>query len=253
MEALSSPYGWKVRSARPDRLTVADGRTALVVDAVAQGRRGTVVGAVRDQAVRLLTRPPVGFHVREAKLTRHEDDRHTVLVRVVRTAPPNGSRFSRWLWRYWQAMGGADTGHVLTVPSAPDEDGEQLKARVREQWAELTHEGATFDETRYALHLSVVPEGARRRLHASDGLLPSNRCPGLETEDSTHPCKNLAKGCGHGIAGISASPELPAWRPTVTPTPLPGLGRRVKRPVADDGGRDRAEPKISARAMASAT
>ncbi|MFE4368686.1 hypothetical protein ACFRMN_10640 [Streptomyces sp. NPDC056835] len=158
IEALGSQRGWKVRLAQPhDRLRVADGRVALVVDALANGQRRTVVGAVRDRVVHLLRKPPVGFRVREAKLILHEDERGTALVRVVRRTPPASGRFRRWLWRHWKAMGGADTGHVLTVSLDPEEDGEQLKARVKERWGEFTQGDAAFDEELHELRLSIGP------------------------------------------------------------------------------------------------
>lgn len=158
IEVLGSRRGWKVRFALPhDRLSVADGRVALVVDALADGQRRTAVGAVRDQAVRSLRKPPVGFRVREAQLVRHEDERGTTLVRVVRRMPQGSGRVCRWLWRHWEAMGGADTGHVLTVPLIPEEDGEQLKTRVKERWADLTHGASAFDEELYDLRLPIGP------------------------------------------------------------------------------------------------
>ncbi|MGE7391779.1 hypothetical protein ACQKM2_40555 [Streptomyces sp. NPDC004126] len=156
--ALALPPGWKVRTAQPhDNLRLADGRVAMVVDALAYGQQRTAVGAVREQAARLLKRPPVGFRVREAKLVRHEDERGTVLVRVVRRTPPYPARFRRSLGRHVEALGWADTGHVLTVPFVPGEDAEQLKARVKGRWADLTHGGAPFDDELHDLRLSIGP------------------------------------------------------------------------------------------------
>ncbi|MFC4330203.1 hypothetical protein ACFPC0_20935 [Streptomyces andamanensis] len=169
IEALTSQRGWKVRAVRPrDGLTVPDGHAALIVDALAHGQRRTAVGAVREQAARLLRQPPVGFRIREAELVRHQDEPNTTLVRVMRRRPPDLGGFRRWLWRYREAMGGADTGRVLTVALLPEEDGEQLKVRVKEQWAALTRNGAEFDDDLYDLRLSIGP----RPRADTDGPLP---------------------------------------------------------------------------------
>ncbi|MFE9251724.1 hypothetical protein [Streptomyces sp. NPDC007088] len=158
VEALGAQPGWKVRpSRRRDGLRPAEGRVVLVVDALAYGQRKTAVGAVRTQAAGLLSRPPVGFRIREAELVRHEKERDTALVRVVRRTPPDSGTFHRWLWRHLEALGAADTGHVLTVPLAAGESGEQLKARVKEEWADLTHSGAAFDDEHRDLRLTVGP------------------------------------------------------------------------------------------------
>ncbi|KOX37855.1 MULTISPECIES: hypothetical protein [unclassified Streptomyces] len=158
VEALGSQPGWRVRPAQArDRVAVADGRAVLVVDALAYGQRRTAVDAVRAQVTRLLRRPPVGFRIREARLVRYEEERDTTLVRVVRRTPPGAGRFRRWLGRHAEALGGADTGHVLTVPRLPGEDAEQLKARVKARWADLTHGAEAFDDDLHDLRLSVGP------------------------------------------------------------------------------------------------
>ncbi|WP_416484513.1 hypothetical protein [Streptomyces sp. CL12] len=158
VEALGSQTGWRVRSAQlHDGLRVADGHVILIVDALAYGQRRMAVGAVREQAFRLLKKPPIGFRIREVELIRHEVERGTTLVRVTRRVPRDVGGFRRWLWRYWEAMGGADTGHVVTVPLVAGEDGEQLKARVKERWAEFTHGGEAFDDDLHDLRLPVGP------------------------------------------------------------------------------------------------
>ncbi|MFD7170002.1 hypothetical protein [Streptomyces violascens] len=173
IEALGAQPGWKVRAAQPhDRLRVADGCVALVVDALAYGQRRTTVAAVRDQVVRLFTRPPVAFRIREAKLVRIEGERGTTLVQVVRRPPPGCGRLRRWLWRHSEALGAANTGHALTVRLDPEEDAEQLKARVKTQWADLTQGGAAFDDGLYDLRL---PLGPRARPRPETGRTSSPR------------------------------------------------------------------------------
>ncbi|MGA5322103.1 hypothetical protein ACPCIU_16910 [Streptomyces seoulensis] len=168
VEALRAQAGWRVRFAQPhDRLNVVEGQVALVVDALAHGQRRTAVGAVREQVTRLLERPPVGFRIREAELVRPEKERNTTLVRVVRRMPQDYQGFRRWLWRHWVALGGADTGHVLTVALTPGETGDQLKARVREEWAELTRGDAVFDAELHDLRLSIGPRPRSETDHPS--------------------------------------------------------------------------------------
>lgn len=195
VEALGSQPGWKVRTAQPhDRLMVTDGRVVLVIDALAYGQRRTAVGAVREQAVRLLRKPPVNFRIREARLARYEEERGTTLVRVVRRTPPGAGRFRCWLGRHIEALGGADTGHVLTVPLVPGEDGEQLKARVKEQWASLTQGSAVFDDDTHDLRLSVGPR------------------PRRETEGSSSPSHVLRRFGPVTMALLAvAFPLLCAW------------------------------------------
>ncbi|MEV8070569.1 hypothetical protein AB0P32_31385 [Streptomyces sp. NPDC085995] len=216
VEALGSQPGWKVRFAREsDGLSVADGRVALVVDALAYGRRRMAVGAVREQAVRLLGKPPIGFRVREAELVRHEDERNTTLVRVVRRTPQRSGRFRRWVWRHWEALGGADTGHVLTVALVPGEDGEQLKVRVKEQWADLTRGDAAFDDELFDLRLPIGP----RPRSATDGSpqpAPARRLGSVAWLILAVPVPLV---CGWTLASASSP-----WRFLVLLAPLMSFG-----------------------------
>ncbi|MCJ1678458.1 hypothetical protein MTF65_14090 [Streptomyces sp. APSN-46.1] len=217
VEALGSQQGWKVRPAQSfDRVRVADGRVALVVDALAYGQRRTAVDAVREQVVRLLKKPPVEFRIREARLVRHEEEPCTTLVRVVRRTPPGAGRLRRWLGRHLEALGGADTGHVLTVPLVHGEDGEHLKARVKEQWADLTQGAAAFDDELHDLRLSVGP---RSRSQTEEPSSPSTGLRRFRPAALSLLAVPLLLVCAWTLASISSP-----WRFLALLAPLVSFG-----------------------------
>ncbi|MFC8586519.1 hypothetical protein ACFUGD_18540 [Streptomyces sp. NPDC057217] len=219
VEALGSRPGWKVRSARPhDRAAAADGRVVLVVDALAYGQRRTAVDAVRAQVTDLLRKPPVDFRIREARLVRYEEERGTTLVRVVRRTPPGSGRVRRWLGRHLEALGGADTGHVLTVPFLPGEDTEQLKARVKERWAELTQGAEAFDDDLHDLRLSVGPR-PRPRPEAEEPPSPRTGLRRLWPVASAFLAVPVPLACAWVLASFSSP-----WRFLALLAPLAAFG-----------------------------